>query len=149
MLDLGAGHGALTEPLAAAGARVVAVELDRRALDVLRDRFAAHPSVRIVAGDLLDVPLPRRPYRVVANLPFATTSAALRRLLDPRGQLRRADLVLQRGAAIAWATEPRRRSAASRRRFDLRLGSTIPARRFVPPPTVDAALLHVARRGAR
>ena len=136
VLDLGAGHGAVTAALLDADARVVAVELDRRAAKLLQRRY---PDARVVHADLLTVPLPRRPYRVVANLPFATTTATLRRLLDPRGQLVRADLVLQRGAAIGWS---RRRV----RRFDLRLGRTIPAHRFVPPPSVDAAVLHVTRR---
>ena len=136
VLDLGAGHGALTAALLDAGAHVVAVEVDPRAVAVLRRRF---DGVRVVEGDLLTVPLPRRPYRVVANLPFATTSATLRRLLDPRGQLVRADLVLQRGAAIGW-------SQRRVRRFDLRLGPTIPAHRFMPPPSVDAAVLRVTRR---
>ena len=149
VLDLGAGHGALTAELAGAGARVIAVELDRRAVARLHARFATHPAVTVVHGDLLRVPLPRRPYRVVANLPFATTSAALRRLLDPRGGLARADLILQRGAAVAWATEPRRRAPAARHAFDLRLGATIRGRRFVPPALVDAAILVATRRPDR
>ena len=136
MLDLGAGHGAVTAALLDAGARVVAVELDRRAAKLLERRY---PDARVVHGDLLAVPLPRRPYRVVANLPFATTTATLRRLLDPRGQLLRADLVLQRGAAIGW-------SQKRVRRFDLRLGPTIPAHRFRPMPSVDAAVLTIRRR---
>ena len=136
VLDLGAGHGALTSALLDAGARVVAVELDRRAAKLLARRY---PDARVVHGDLLTVPLPRRPYRVVANLPFATTTAALRRLLDPRGQLQRADLVVQWGAAVGW-------SQRRVRGFDLSLGHRIRARCFVPPPSVDAAVLHVTRR---
>ena len=136
VLDLGAGHGAVTAALVDAGAHVVAVEIDPRAAGVLRRRF---DSVRVVEGDLLTVPLPRRPYRVVANLPFATTSAVLRRLLDPRGQLMGAELVLQKGAAIGW-------SQKRVRRFDLRLGPTIPAHRFRPMPSVDAAVLTIRRR---
>lgn len=146
MLDLGAGHGALTGPLLAAGARVVAVELERRAVAVLEERFGDHAAATIVHGDLLDVPLPRRPFRVVANLPFATTSAALRRLLDPRGGLRRADLVVQRGAAVAWATEPRRWPSGARSTFDVQAGPTVRRGCFEPPPNVDAAVLVVTRR---
>lgn len=125
---------------------MLAVELDRRAVGVLRERFADDPLVTVLALDLADLRLPRRPFRVVANLPFATTSAVLRRLLDPRGALTRADLVLQRGAAVGWAGEPRRRAPASRRAFDLRLGPTIRADRFVPRPSVDAAILVATRR---
>lgn len=138
VLDLGAGHGALTAPLADAGARVVAVELDRRAAAVLRDRFDGDDRVRVVEADLLTVPLPRRPYRVVANLPFATTAATVRRLLASPA-LRRADLVVQRGAAIGW-------SQRRVRRHVLELGMTIPAHRFRPAPAVDAAVLVLRRR---
>ena len=146
MLDLGAGHGALTGPLRAAGARVLAVELDRQALGALHERFGDDPLVTVLGIDLIDLRLPRRPFRVVANLPFATTAAVLRRLLDPRGSLTRADVVVQRGAAVGWAAEPRRRTPAARRAFDLRLGPTIRADRFVPRPSVDAAVLVVTRR---
>ena len=141
VLDLGAGHGALTAPLADAGARVIAVELDRRALKALHRRFDADDRVKVVAGDLLDIPLPRRPYRVVANLPFDTTTATLRRLLASP-VLRRADLVLQRGAAIGW-------SQRGHRRYDLRVGPTIRAHRFRPAPSVDAAVLVVTRSVTR
>lgn len=146
VLDLGAGHGALTAPLRAAGARVLAVELDRHAVGVLHERFDDDPGVTILGLDLADLRFPRRPFRVVANLPFATTSSILRRLLDPRAAMTRADVVLQRGAAVGWAREPRRRTTASQRAFDVRLGDTIRADRFVPRPSVDAAILVATRR---
>ncbi len=135
VLDLGAGHGALTGPLLAAGARVVAVELDGKAAAILRARC---PGAKVVEADLLRVPLPRRPYRVVANLPFSTTTATLRRLLASPS-LVRADLVVQRGAAIGW-------SGRRHRRFDLRMGPVIRSHRFRPAPRVDAAVLVVTRR---
>lgn len=138
VLGLGAGHGVLTAPLLAAGARVIAVELDRRALRELRARFDGDDRVKVVDGDLLAVPLPRRPFRVVANLPFATTTATLRRLLASR-TLTRADLVLQRGAAIGW-------SQRNLQPFDARVGRCIPAHRFRPAPSVDAAVLVLTRR---
>lgn len=145
VLDLGAGHGVITAALRDAGARVLAVEIDRRALTVLRDRFAGDDKVSVLDRDIGVLRLPRRPFRVVANLPFATTGPTLRRLLDPRVPLTRADLVLQRGAAVGWASEPRRRTAAARRAFHLRLGPTIRAHRFDPAPSVDAAVLTITR----
>jgi len=58
------------------------------------------PNVTVVAADLRTVALPRRDFHVVANIPFATTQALLRRLLDPpRPALKSALLVVEAGAA--------------------------------------------------
>ncbi len=82
MLDLGAGYGALTVPLARTGARIVAIELDPRLARTLARRFESQPLVTTVQADLRTVPLPRRPFRVVASPPFSLTTLLLRRLLD-------------------------------------------------------------------
>jgi 23S rRNA (adenine-N6)-dimethyltransferase len=97
VLDLGAGTGALTIPLAQAGARVVAVEADPVWAEKLAGRLAGIGlTVEVVAGDILAVPLPSEPYRVVANPPFGVTTALLRRLLDlPERGPYQADLLLQ------------------------------------------------------
>ncbi len=139
MLDLGAGRGALTAPLAATGARVVAVEINPEYAQSLRHRFAGVPNVSVVAGDLRRVPLPQRDFRVVANIPFDTTTGLLRRLLDPPGSLLvRADLVVQCEAV-------RRPDPWWSARYDFRRVRWIPAAAFRPPPAVDATLLVVER----
>jgi 2-polyprenyl-3-methyl-5-hydroxy-6-metoxy-1,4-benzoquinol methylase len=66
VVDIGAGTGALTASLVAAGARVVAVELHPQRLAVLRERFADAP-VTVVRADATYLRLPRRPFRVVAH----------------------------------------------------------------------------------
>jgi 23S rRNA (adenine-N6)-dimethyltransferase len=147
VLDLGAGRGALTAPLAAAGARVVAVELDPRCVDELRRRFDA--GVRIVAGDATQIRLPREPFRVVANLPFAHTSAILRRLLDdPRVPLTQLDTIVEWGfAERKCAVWPSTLTAVFWSAFhELELVRRIPRTCFAPPPAVDAALLRATRR---
>lgn len=147
VFDLGAGLGALTAPLAATGATVVAVERDPRYQRRLERRFADQPRVRLVAGDVLAVPLPRRPFRVVANLPFAVTTAMLRRLLDPpASRLLAADLIVARGAAVNFASAS---DAATRwwaSRYELRIARRLSPACFVPPPSVDAAILRVRLR---
>ena len=148
MLDIGAGLGALTRPLAEAGARVIAVERDPRVARRLAARIAALPNVTVVTEDALRIPLPRRPYRVVANIPFAITIALLRRLVDSR--LVAADLLVERGAGRRLAAPPVRKDLARwHRRFEFSLGPVIPAHQFRPVPSVDAVVLRLRRRPMR
>lgn len=102
VVDIGAGTGALTGPLLEAGARVIAVETHRGRAAQLRRRFGS--AIVVVEADAADLRLPRRPYRVVANPPFAVTTPLLRRLLQPGTKLAGADMVLQDQAARRWAS---------------------------------------------
>lgn len=96
VFDLGAGYGAITARLAATGARVIAVELDARLAGHLERRFSDDANVRVVHGDARRIPLPRRRFHVVANVPFAATTALLRRLLgDHAIRLAGADLIIE------------------------------------------------------
>ena len=136
VLDIGAGDGALTAHLVRAGARVVAVELHPRRAAVLRERF---PGITVVHADATAIPLPRRPFRVVANPPYGISSSLLRTLLAPGSRLVAADLVLQRAVA-------RKHAAGTARGFSLAVGLTLPRHAFLPPPQVDSAVLVVRRR---
>ena len=136
MLDLGAGEGALTAHLTRAGARVVAVELNPRRASVLRERF---PGITVVQADAASIPLPGRPFRVVANPPYGMSSGLLRTLLAPGSRLFAADLVLQRAVVRKYASG----AAAG---FSLTSGILLPRRAFLPPPQVDSAVLVIRRR---
>ena len=149
VFDLGAGYGALTAPLADTGARVIAVELDPALAARLRRRFADQPIVAVVKDDMRRIPLPRRPFHVVANPPFGLTTWLCRRLLGDRTlSLTGAELLLEWGAA-KWLTErwPRDSETASwAARYDIRLVRRVPATSFSPPPSADAAHVSIARR---
>jgi 23S rRNA (adenine-N6)-dimethyltransferase len=149
VFDLGAGYGALTGPLAATGAKIIAVEIDAALAARLRRRFAAEPLVGVVEADLRKIPLPRRPFRVVASPPFALTTWLCRRLLDdPAVRLSGAELVLEWGAA-RWLADPRPRdseTAAWAASYDIRLVRRVPAASFSPPPSADAGYLRIRPR---
>lgn len=148
VLDVGAGHGALTAHLVAAGARVIAVELHPGRAQRLRERFVDDP-VTVVETDLTSLRLPNRPFRVVANPPFAGSGALLRLLLARGSHLQAADLVLQR-AVVRRYTDGRVPGVTRRLRdYDVRRGRLLPRRAFQPPPHVDAAVLVLRRRRAR
>ena len=146
VLDLGAGRGIITAALRDAGARVVAVELDDDLTVALRDRFA---EARVIHGDATRVALPREPFAVVANLPFASGTAILRRLLDdPAVPVRRVDAIVEWGLA-----EKRARVWPSTQLscywgawHELSVVRRIPRSAFAPPPSVDAAVFRAVRR---
>lgn len=148
VVDVGAGNGRLTAPLADVAECVLAVEVDACLVRRLRVRFAGTPSVTVLHADVRDFGWPREPFRVVANLPFGVTTDLLRSLLGaPMRPLAAIDVIVQYGAAvkrtrptghalnIAWAPWWR-----------LHLARRLPAACFHPPPSVDAALLVVRRR---
>jgi 23S rRNA (adenine-N6)-dimethyltransferase len=143
VLDVGAGHGVITAALVAAGARVVAIELHPARACFLRERFAAVPGVRIVQADAADLRLPRQPFRVVANPPFAITTALLRRLLSPGSRLDAAQLMVPAHVAARWSGG-RGPHAGD---WDIRIAARLPRTAFTPPAPGPVAVLAV-RRGA-
>lgn len=144
VLDVGAGTGAITAPLLAHGARVVALETHPARVRQLRQRFG--DDVRIVQADAADLRLPRHPFHVVANPPFGVTSALLRRLLHPGSRLVSANLVLQEQAAQRWAGPEAPAARRWQAQFAVSLGPSVPRRAFTPPPPVAARVLVIRRR---
>jgi 23S rRNA (adenine-N6)-dimethyltransferase len=147
VLDVGAGTGALTGPLLDAGARVIAIELHPDRLAALRRRFAgALGALKVVKADAGSLRLPRRPFRVVANPPFAITSPLIRRLLAPGSRLVAADLVLPRPAVRRWSSG--RAPGAGRWLLSHQVGTgpRLPRSAFTPPAPVDCQTLLIRRR---
>ena len=150
MLEIGAGTGRLTLPLAERAGRVTAVELDDALAGRLERAFADRPSVRIVHGDALTVQM-EGTWRAFGNVPFAITTAILRRLLDdPVDGPDRVDLLLQFEAARKRASPDRSTllSLGWLPWWDLSLTRRIPRLAFDPPPSVDGGMLTVIRRAA-
>jgi 23S rRNA (adenine-N6)-dimethyltransferase len=141
VIDVGAGHGALTAPLIAAGARVIAVEAHPERARHLHQRFG--DAIVVVQADAGDLRLPRRPYHVVANPPFGVTSALLRRLLQPGSRLLTAHIVLQEQAARRWADPGAPGYRRWGRTFAISLQARLPRSAFHPPPPVEARIVRI------
>ena len=152
VVDIGAGRGALTFPLARTGATVWAVEPDpdwAAQLVAGAHRLDLTDRIRVIPSTVDRLRLPRAPYRVVANPPFGRTTAILSMLLDePAAGPSRADLLLEEAVARKHAAEPPRalRTAAWSPWWTFELGLPVPRRAFRPRPSVDAAVLTVRRR---
>ena len=149
VLDLGAGTGTLTGPLAATGARILAVERDPAFVARLERRFSDRPEVRVVPADLRYVPLPRRPFQVVASIPYALSTVLLRRLIGPPStSLRAADLVVEWGFGRRLARPLGRDFEAAwwGARFEVKVVRRVPSAAFNPRPAVDSAHLSIRPR---
>ena len=127
---------------------MIAVERDPEFVRQLRKRLARRENVLVVPADARTVPLPRRTFSVVSSIPYAISTALLRRLLTPqRTSLHRAALVVEWGfARRLTAGTPRDREAAWwAARFEMALTTRVPAAAFRPEPTVDSAHLSIRR----
>lgn len=147
VLDVGAGAGRLTAPLADRAALVYAVEVDPTLARGLHRRFGSRANVVVVVRDALQAPLPTEEFRVVANLPFGGATAILRRLLACP-QLLRADVVVEwevaRKRALPWPSTML--GVCWGVHFHFALVRRLPAACFAPRPRVDAGLLRIVRR---
>ena len=138
VVDVGAGTGALTQPLSRVAHEVVAIELHEGRARALRAAHGAQSGVRLVIGDVLTTPLPLRPYRVLANPPWAIATALVSKITNPKTRLVRADLVLPVPVVQRWISSPPPGFAAGR-------GTYLPAAAFDPPARQDAAVLVLRR----
>ncbi|UUZ81996.1 23S ribosomal RNA methyltransferase Erm [Paenibacillus sp. P26] len=149
VLDLGAGTGALTLPLAEQGAKVLAVEKDPALAGKLLEKIRQSSNTRLIQKDILGMTFPKEPFCVVANIPYSITTPILGKLLDqPNTPFRRAVLLVELGAARRFTADPIRspRILKWRMWFDLTIKRSVPPGRFSPPPRVDSAVLLVSRK---
>lgn len=144
ILEIGAGDGALTVPLAGLGRDLVAIDIDEHRVSALRRRL---PRVQVQHADALRHPLDRPV--LVGNIPYHLTTPILRRLLS-RGGWQHAILLTQ------WEVARKRSgvgggtmmSAQAAPWFEFTLHGRVPARHFRPVPSVDGGILSISRRGS-
>lgn len=149
VVEIGAGTGILTLSLAENAGKVLAVENDPDFVEKLRRITACQPNITVLEKDFLRIPLPRRPFYVVANIPYAITTPILGKLLDqPTLPFQGGVLVVEKGAAVRFISTPitNPRILVWRLWFDMKLVRTLSPYHFSPPPSVDSAVLILERK---
>jgi 16S rRNA (adenine1518-N6/adenine1519-N6)-dimethyltransferase len=148
-LEIGAGRGALTLPLAARVSRVVVLELDASLVAALQPRLPENVDLR--HADALEEPLqPLAPSgsRLVGNLPYGISSPLLRRFLELRGTVRDMHVMLQEEVAERVASPPGSKaygilSVLYALWAEVEVVLRLPPGAFSPPPRVRSAVLRV------
>ena len=154
VLEIGPGPGGLTRALLAAGARVTAIERDRRCIPALAELAEAFPGkLKVIEGDALDVDAPTlfqgKP-QIVANLPYNVGTALLVGWLsaDWAPWWSSLTLMFQKEVAerIVAGTDDEaygRLAVLAQWRSSARIAMTVHRSAFTPPPKVMSAVVHI------
>jgi len=155
VVEIGPGLGVLTRRLLAAGATVLAVELDPRLAEYLRRELYGIDRFELIEADALSLHpremFPGEPFKVVANIPYHITSPLVHAFLEGERPPELVVLLVQLEVAERVAAPPGRMSYLSVFVQNVAIAEVVarvPAAAFEPAPAVDSAVLRLRRRPA-
>jgi 16S rRNA (adenine1518-N6/adenine1519-N6)-dimethyltransferase len=158
IIEIGAGKGALTFPLAEKAGKVIAIEKDSTLIRSLKRKKI--PNLTILEKDILKVDFEellkkekdcKRNLKLAGNLPYSLSSPLLFKVLEERELFRECIFLLQREVAERLCGQPGSKNYAPlsilfQIHFHLQLHFTVPPECFSPPPKVDSALISLKKR---
>lgn len=157
-IEIGAGHGEITEQLASTEASVYAIELDSALAAGLERSAKRFPNLTVIRGDILKTDIAQiaagRRLRIYGNLPYYITSPILHHLFTAADLIDEIHVVIQLEVAQRLVAEPGTRdygylSVLTRYFSRPELVLEIPRSAFSPPPEVASALVTLRVPGAR
>jgi 16S rRNA (adenine1518-N6/adenine1519-N6)-dimethyltransferase len=160
VIEIGPGLGALTEGLASAASKVVAVELDNRLIPILQELFADQANVEIIHADALKFDFASlisekfadcTSVHVVANLPYYVTSPILTMLLEAKLPINNIVVMIQKEVAERITASPNKKAYGSLSVFaqyfsETSIVTNVPSHVFVPRPQVDSTVIKLKMR---
>jgi 16S rRNA (adenine1518-N6/adenine1519-N6)-dimethyltransferase len=155
VVEVGPGLGVLTRRLLAAGASVLAVELDPRLAAYLRRELGGLPGFELIEADALSLHprdcFPGEEFKLVANIPYHITSPLLHAFLEGARPPLLSVLLVQAEVAERVAAPVGQMSYLSvfvQNVVKAEIVARVPASSFEPAPDVDSAILRLRRRVA-
>ena len=157
-IEIGAGHGEMTERLASTGAPVHAIELDAQLAATLKQLAKRFPNVEVVSADILESDIAKiatgKRVRIYGNLPYYITSPILHHLFASAELIDEIHIVVQHEVALRLAAQPGTRdygylSVLTQYFSRPELVLEIPRGAFRPPPEVGSALVTLRLPGER
>ncbi len=149
VVEIGPGLGSLTRLLSERAGRVIAIEIDKRLIERLKENLPASENVEIITADAVTFPYDtiEGRFRVVANIPYNITSPLIFRLLQYREKIPSMTLLLQKEVARRIVASPGTKeygalSVSVQLYTEPVLKFTVSRKAFSPPPEVDSALVH-------
>lgn len=157
VLEIGPGIGTLTQYLAEAAGRVVAVEIDKDLIPILEETLAPYDNITILNADILKVDLQKlseeqggRPLKVVANLPYYITTPIIMALFESHVPIESITVMVQSEVAERMQVGPGTKdygalSLAVQYFSKPEVMVRVPASCFIPRPKVDSTVIRLTR----
>ena len=162
VIEVGPGIGTLTRELASRSEKVMVVEIDKKLIPILGDTLSDFDNVTIVnedimkadIKDLIDKNLDGGPVKLVANLPYYTTTPIIMRFLEEDINVTDIVVMVQKEVAERMNANPGKKdfgalSVAVQFYCDTEIVAKVPRHLFVPQPNVDSIVIALRVRPER
>lgn len=160
VIEIGPGIGALTEQLALHAKKVVAIEIDHRLINILKETLCDYENIRFIHQDVLKMDLKtemkqtftkEQDIHIVANLPYYITTPILMKLLTDRLPIHHLTLMMQKEVADRIIAQPNSKEYGSlsivvQYYTEPKIVMTVPKNVFMPKPKVQSAVLKMKVR---
>ena len=156
VLEIGPGIGTVTQYLCEAARQVIAVEIDRKLIKILRDTLSAYDNVEVINEDILKVDIAAlveeknegKPIKVVSNLPYYITTPIIMTLLEKRVPVTDMTLMMQEEVARRMQAAPGNKdygalSLAVQYYSVPYIAAFVPQNCFMPRPNVGSAVVNL------
>jgi 16S rRNA (adenine1518-N6/adenine1519-N6)-dimethyltransferase len=154
ILEIGPGMGEMTLALARQVNKVIAVEIDRELVKILKEKTADFPNIIVIEGDILKISFEElyrqghQQLKVVANLPYQISTPLLFGFIESRDLFSTLTLMLQREVAERMIASPGGKdygplSVFTQSVSDISIQFYIKPSAFFPPPKVESAVIHM------
>lgn len=158
VLEIGPGIGTMTQYLAEAAGKVIAIEIDKNLIPILKDTLDGYDNVRILNEDVLKVDIEKlveeenegKPIKVVANLPYYITTPIIMGLFENKVPVISITVMVQKEVADRMQTGPGNKdygalSLAVQYYADPYIVANVPPNCFMPRPKVGSAVIRLTR----
>lgn len=146
VLEIGAGKGHITKALSDVCRNVLTYEIDKTLAEKLKPQLPE--NVRLIEGDFLRGNLPKRSYKVFANIPFSRTTEIVRKLTGAVNPPEAMWLIMEKGAAKRFCGLPKetQSSLLIKPYFETKIVYHLRREDFHPAPRVDCVLMEFIRK---
>ncbi len=158
ILEIGPGIGSLTQLMAEASKKVIAVEIDKKLIPVLEDTLSDYDNIRLINEDILKLDLHQlvkeegiTSLKVVANLPYYITTPIIMNLLEQDLPVESITVMIQKEVAERMDAEPGIKSYGSlsiavQYYSDTEMVAMVPPGCFIPKPKVGSAVIKLTKK---